>query len=242
MREKIRGIVISIVRHTEKINIVSLYTRERGRLSFLSPRGSGKAGKLRDARLLPMAVIESDINFNPNKELQRLGSFSLLSVWNDIYFHPMKRDITLFISEFLNRLLLASMADPKLWDYVYNTFKLLDRSETRLADFHIVFLLSLLSFTGIRPDIRSYHPGEVFDMRTGSFSSRIPLHNDWINPEDSEKILFLCRLNFSNIKALKLTNSQRKNILNYLLKYYEIHYPGTSSLKSLDILSELYSS
>ncbi len=111
MTEKITGIVLDITRHSDRLSIVTLYTRSRGRLSFLSPTGSGKAARLRQARLQPLTVIEADINFKPVAELQRLGPFSLYEVRGDIYFDPVKRLIALFLAEFLNRLLRATMPD-----------------------------------------------------------------------------------------------------------------------------------
>lgn len=91
MTEKITAIVIDITRHNDKLNIVTLFTRSRGRISFLSPAGSGKMGRLRHSRLQPLAAIEADINFRQTAELQRLGTFALYTVWNNLYFDPVKR-------------------------------------------------------------------------------------------------------------------------------------------------------
>ena len=121
MTEKITAFVLDVTRHNDRHNVVTLYSRTRGRISFLSPCGSGKSGKLRQARLLPLAVIDADINFRQTSELQKLGAFSLHHVWSDIYFHPVKRLVALFLSEFLNRLLRASMPDEALWDYIFNS-------------------------------------------------------------------------------------------------------------------------
>ena len=118
MTEKITGLVLDITRHSDRLSIVTLYTRSRGRLSFLSPVGSGKAGRLRQARLQPLAVIEADINFKATSELQRLGTFALHEVWSDLYFDPVKRLIALFLAEFLNRLMRATMPDELMWDYI----------------------------------------------------------------------------------------------------------------------------
>ena len=115
MTEKITAFVLDVTRHNDRHNVVTLYSRTRGRISFLSPCGSGKSGKLRQARLLPLAVIDADINFRQTSELQKLGAFSLHHVWSDIYFHPVKRLVALFLSEFLNRLLRASMPDEGLY-------------------------------------------------------------------------------------------------------------------------------
>lgn len=245
MTEKITAIVLDITRHNDKLNVVTLYTRNRGRIAFLSPVGGGKAGRLRQARLQPLAVIEADINFRQTSELQRLSLFSLHTVWTDLYFHPIKRIIILFLSEFLNKLLRATMPDENLWDYIYNSLLLLDRMESGISDFHIVFLSSLLSFVGIQPDPATYHPGFIFNMESGTFFNPSLLTHNPTTPflligENARLAAILCRINFSNIRALHLSGNLRNRILKNLLKYYSIHFPGSGNLKSLDVIHDIF--
>lgn len=243
MTEKINAVVLDITRHNDKLNVVNLYTRQRGRIGFLSPSGSGKSARLRQARLQPLAVIDADINFRPNSELQRLSSFSLREVWTDMYFNPVKRTLVFFLSEFLNNLLRASMPDENLWEYIVGTLSLLDRTDTLSPDFHIAFLSSLLPFMGIQPDNSNYKPGMAFDMRDGMFKDN-PFNYrrpDLLTGEEADMAATLCRVNFSNVGALNLNARLRLQILRRLLDYYSIHFPGAGNLKSLEILHEVFS-
>lgn len=240
MTEKITGIVLDITRHSDKLSIVTLYTRSRGRLSFLSPVGSGKSARLRQARLQPLAVIDADIKFRNMAELQRLGAFSLNEVWSELYFDPVKRLIALFLAEFLNRLMRATMADVLMWDYICDSLRLLDRMNSGVADFHIAFLSSLLTFAGIQPDGRDYKPGMVFDMQAGVFSDRLPSHSDYLKGEEARFAAILSRINFTNVRALRLNGALRHTILEKLLRYYAIHFPGTANLRSLDVIHDIF--
>lgn len=240
MTEKILGIVLDITRHSDRYSILTLFTRSRGRVSFLFPLGGGKSGRLRMARIQPMGVIEADVNFRGSAELQRLGGFAPAEVLTENYFDPVKKMITLFLSEFLNRLLRAAMPDPNLWDYVTGSMRLLDRMHEGVADFHIVFLASLLPFAGIQPDGRDYEPGMIFDMQAGKFSDRVPSHSDYLTGEEAMFASILNRVTFTNVKALKLNGNLRNRILQKLLQYYAIYYPGTSNLKSLAVLHEVF--
>lgn len=240
MTEKFQGIVLDIVRHSDRHNIVTLFTRSRGRVTFLSPAGGGKTSRLRQSRLMPLAVIEGDYNFRSNAELQKLGSFSMHRVWSDIYFHPVKRLIAIFLSEFLNRLLRATMPDESLWDYIVGSLMLLDGMKKGIADFHIIFLSSLLPFMGIQPDHAQYSRGKVLDMQAGMFTERLPAHGDVLQGNDARLAAVLCRVNFSNTRALRLNGELRGRILEVLLRYYGIHYPGTSALKSLEVIHEIF--
>lgn len=240
MTEKLTGIVLDITRHSDRMSIVTLFTRSRGRVAFLSPVGSGKSGKLRQARLQPMSILEAEVNYRQTVELQRLGAFSLREVWCDLYFDPVKRVITLFLAEFLNRLLRATMPDENMWDYISNSLCLLDRMHSGTADFHVAFLSSLLSFAGIQPDGAAYKPGYFFDMRAGAFVAVKPPHNDFLGGDEARFAALLSRITYSNVRILRLNGNLRREIIEKLLRYYSIHFPGTANLRSLDVIHDIF--
>lgn len=240
MGEKIKGIVLNVRKYNDRNCIVTLYTRERGKLSFISPSGTGKASNARRAVLQPLAVIDTEVNFKAGVELQRLGSFTTSEVWTDIYFHPAKRAMALFISEFLYKLLNATMPDPQLFDFLYNSFRLLDRMETGVADFHIPLLVSLLSFSGIQPDVSGYRQGYVFEFASGSFVPEFEAKGPRLEGNEAAAAPFVVRINFSNMKCLRLTGANRRQILYSLLNYYSYHFPGLGSLKSPEVLREIF--
>ena len=240
MSEKITGIVLNVRKYNDRNSVVTLYTRSRGRLSFISPVGSGKGGSARRAKLQPLAVVSTDLNFKPATELQRLGSVSLETVWSDLYFHPIKRVMSLFLSEFLDKLLMATMPDPYLFDFLIDSFQLLDGLKSNIADFHIPLLVSLLSFSGIQPDISRMQDGYVFEFASGSFMPEFESRGPVITGQDSKAIHWISRLNFSNMKCLRLNHVNRRQILYGILNYYSYHFPGLGNLKSPEILREMF--
>lgn len=42
MKERITGIVLSSIRHSDRYNVTNVYTLEKGRLALLTPAGPGK--------------------------------------------------------------------------------------------------------------------------------------------------------------------------------------------------------
>lgn len=241
MSEKVHAIVLNVRKYNDRNNIVTLYTRERGRLSFISPSGSGKASNARRARLQPLAVIETEFHFKSTAELQRLGHVACSEIWTDIYFHPSKRAISLFLSEFLYRLLNATMPDPQLFDFLVNSFRLLDNMESGVNDFYIPFLTGMLAFSGIQPDTSGYRDDYVFDFAGGEFVPEFEAKGPVIAGEEAKAIPVIAKVNFSNIKRLRLTGAGRRQILYGILNYFSYHFPGLSSLKSPEVLRELFS-
>lgn len=241
--ERITGIVTGIVRHSDRQNVVTLYTRERGRISLMSATGTGRAARLRNARLQPLAVISADVNFKLNRELQSLGAFAPANVWHDIYFNPAKGAVAMFLAEFLNAFLRQSQTDPAMWDFIYRSILDLDRTRRNVANRHIAFLAGLLSHAGILPDLSvpPHSSGMLyFDMREGVISAGIPLHKDILGPDAIPFILQLSRISAANCHKFRFTPAQRRSCLLALIHYYAVHYPGLSNLKTPDILADTF--
>ncbi|MDE5806960.1 MAG: DNA repair protein RecO C-terminal domain-containing protein [Muribaculaceae bacterium] len=239
--ERITGIVTDIVRHNDRNSIVSLFTRTRGRIAFLSPVGSGKTGRARNARLQPLSIVESDVNFKESKSLQTLGAVAYGVVWKDLYFNPVKSAIVMFLSEFLNRYLRDAAPEPLLWDYVARSLALLDERRGRCGNFHLSFLTGFLQFAGITPDIHDLETGEYFDMQAGRAVPERPRHNNVLSPAETSFLPRLLRMNFENDRCFRFKAGERRMILSRMLQYYSVHYPGMANLKSPDILAEVFS-
>ncbi len=238
--EKIRGIVLNSIKHNDRHNIVSLFTETRGRISFISPIGSGKSGKIRNARLLPLSVVESEVKFKANDQLQFLGAVNPVYIWHDLYFNPMKSAITYFIAEFLNKYFKEASQDSMAWRFIVSAIDEFDRMDRSPANFHLWFLIRFLDFAGITPDFSNYKKGNCFDMRAGLPSIFIPPHSDRLTPSETEVISLLLRMNLTNFHKFRFSVNDRRRILEKLLKYYSIHYPGLGNLKSFEILSEIF--
>jgi len=238
--EKIRGIVIDVTRHNDRYNIVTLFTRSRGRVAFLSPVGSGKSGRMRGARLNLLSEIEAEVRFRPASSLQMLGAVSLAEVHIDMYCNPVKSTVVMFVAEFLNRLLRAAAPEPQLYDYISGAIGILDGMDRGVADFHIVFMVSLLPFMGIQPDLSGYETGDFFDMRSSVYVADRPLHNDWVGGEEAAGLRILQRISYVTAASLHLNGVRRRRISAGLLRYYTIHYPGVDNIKSFPVLVELF--
>lgn len=241
--EHITGIVIDTLRHSDRYNVVTLFTRERGRMAFLSSASGGKTGRMRNARLLPLSVVESEVKIKGNRDMQILGAVAPHAVWRNLYFDPAKSSIVMFLADFLNSFLRQSSPDAALWDYIYASLLSLDSTMEMVANRHIAFLIGLLPHAGIQPDLRGWRTDTRLwlDMREGVVTGIMPLHNDILSEEDTRMLPMLLRMTAANSHKYRLTGLQRRRCLNMLLRYYAVHYPGLDNLKSLSILNELFS-
>ncbi|MDE6006145.1 MAG: DNA repair protein RecO C-terminal domain-containing protein [Muribaculaceae bacterium] len=239
--ERITGIVIDFTKHSDRHNVVTLFTRERGRVSLLSQAGNGKTARIRNASLMPLSVISADINFSATRELQFLGQFSRPLLWKDIYFNPVKSAIALFISEFLNIYLRQSPPDARLFDYLTRTIGRLDRAVEGIPNFHLAFLIEFLNYAGIYPDLTEWRPDAWFDLQGGVMTIFPPAHRNYIEPSNVGILPLLARMNLRTSRVFRFNGTQRRQLLNTLLRYYSLHFPGMGSMKSPEVLGEVFS-
>lgn len=241
MSETIFGLVTDVVRHSDRHNVVTLYTPTRGRVSCLSPAGTGRAARLRSARLQPLSVIEAEIRFRPGRELHSLGRLSVVDAFAGLRVSPVKTAVTLFLQDFLRRFLRESPPDSSLWTYIVSSLRFFSNQRSGTANFHICFTIGLLEPAGIKPDFDDADSGSYFDMRAGRFAFFPPTHQDFVAPAEASFLPKLARMNLLNMHRFRFSAAQRRRILSGLLRYYSIHLPGLASLRSPEVLADIFS-
>ena len=247
MKEKITGIVLGTVRHSDRHNVTGLYTRERGRMALLTPAGSSRQSRQTAACFQPLSVVEAHVNITHSRDLLVPSGVARVEIWRTIYYEPMKMTVSMFISEFLNRLLRDSPPESALWDFILQSIRLLDITDdsTSIANFHITFLIGLMRMAGIYPDMSGYSEGMEFDMKSGRmvlpFSLQGGVRGLRIDAQRAAFLPKLLRISYANSHRFRFSGKDRSEILDGILRYYGCHFPGCDHLKSLDILREVFS-
>lgn len=240
MFETLDCIALRTVRHTDRHSILSAYTRQRGRMSFLITAGNGREASRRRAILMPgsrfscVADIRNTDRLPVMRDVMPRGA-------TPVGTDPVKAAVTLFIADFINTLMRDSMPDELMFSYCDSMLEFyLGAPHRGTANFHLLFLIGMMRFAGIEPDISTYRPGYLFDMNDGVFRSTAPLHGSFLEREEAAVTATLLRMNMRNMGLWKLTAAQRNAILDRLIEYYALHFASLQSMRSLDILRSLF--
>ncbi len=246
MKEKISAIILGNIRHSDRHNVTNVFTRERGRMALLTPAGGGKVSRRVPARLLPLSVVEAQISIRAGSDLCIPSGIAPLSVWKSIYADPVKSAIALFISEFLTRLLRDAAPEANLWDFIRSSIAYLDATDdsAAVANFHIAFLVGMSHIMGIYPDTSGYRDGMEFDMAAGRMV--YPFHastagKQRVDASRSALLPKILRMNYRNAPYFRFSGRERTELLTQMIRYYGVHFPGSDNLKSLEILSTVFS-
>ena len=240
MLEKTRAIVLNSLKYGESQMIVDMYTEGRGRLSFIQRIPRQGRGGIKKQYFQPLTILDIEFDYRATQRLHKLRSAAVAFPFRSLPFDMAKLSIALFVAEFTIYVTRSEQADPALYAFVENSVRWLDACEGSFANFHIIYMLHLSRFVGFYPNLDSGVGKTWFDMRSGCFTGSMPAHNDVLQPDEANKIRLLMRLNYTTMRLLSLSRSERNRIVEVVLQYYRLHQPGFPEMKSLPVLMQLF--
>ena len=158
---------------------------------------------------------------------------------SSIYADPYKNAITFFVSELLLHTIQEQEANQNLFDFIEQSVLALEEAQRGIANFHLCFLYRLGALVGIQPDTESYREGYWFDMAGGVFTPSRPLRHG-LEPQKAQFLHLMSRMTFDNMHLFSLNRNQRNEILDTILSYYHLHNSTLGTLKSPDILKQIF--
>lgn len=240
MVEKIEGVVLRTLKHSDSLMIADIYTLQHGRMSFLVPVTHSKRSKVRNVLFQPLSILSFTASVRAGKTLSRISEVQPLVIYATMHNDVVKSSMVLYMSELLTFALRESGKDEGLYSFVFQSLTLLDNLEEGYADFHLVFMVQLLRFLGIYPNVEEYRPGYYFDLEQGCAVAEHPFHPNFLLPKDAEHLIVLFRTGYDSMHQLALNRKLRGVYLAILSLYYRLHIPDFPELKSADVLRELF--
>ncbi|MBO7610398.1 MAG: DNA repair protein RecO C-terminal domain-containing protein [Muribaculaceae bacterium] len=240
MYDKLRGIVLATIKYSDKHNIVHVYTDLHGRMAFLVPQGNTRGARMRNAMLMPLSVVQFEARITAGRELASMHDLQRDCPLSDIYANPVKSAVAMFMGEVLAHSIQEQESNMPLFSFVEASVMALEKATRGVANFHICFLYHLGAHLGIQPDVASYHEGYWFDMMGGTFMKHPDGVSHMMPPSDAEALHLISRMTFRNLHLFKFNREQRNQVLDAMLTYYRLHNSTLGTLRSPDILKQLF--
>lgn len=235
---KSKAIVLHNIKYNESSLISHCYTEKLGRQSFIL-KGilSAKKGMLRKAYFQPLNQLE--IVFQPKKNggLQYLKDVKVIHPYQSIPLAIEKNAIAIFIADVLKKVLQEEEPNLPLYEFLESALIWLDLHD-EVQNFHLLFLLKISRFLGFYPN-QENHSLPYFDLQTGCFSPVLPL-KEGLEGVPVQQLKKLLGMNFGMVSSLKLNRNSRSDLLQTLLRYFELHLQGFRPPKSLPILNTIF--
>lgn len=238
MLYKTRGIVLKTTDYSENSVIVQIFTEKFGLQSYLINGIKKSKGKIRMNMLQPLHLTDMVVYHKPSSNIQRISELRNSPVFESIPYNILKSSLALFLNEVLYRSIKNHSNDERLFEFIYSAVELLDRTEEGIANFHLWFLLHLTRYLGFFPNT-TLAGADFFDLRDGCYVRTLPLHPQIIQGELIKYFTGLVSGNAYSIGQIKVSGSQRKELLLKLLEYYQLHIDNFGEVKSHQILEEV---
>ena len=240
MFHKTQGVVLGTNKYNDRFSIAQVFTADFGRTAYLLPFSKSKKRKINTALFFPLSVLDMEVEHFPLRQIHRLKDVQRQFPLYSINVNVIKLSITFFLSEFLTRVLQETNENRVVFSYIKESIITLEQQEKGLANFHLAFMFNLAQFLGISPNLDNYTKYSYFDLMNGEYSLMKPLHNHFLNFQQSKFLNVFKRINYNNMHLYKLSQGDRNMLINYMLDYYRMHVYDFPEIKSLEVLRELY--
>lgn len=231
-----RGIVFRALKYGETSVIADIFTEEKGLRSFIG--GGVRKAKTRMSFGLfqPMTVVDLVCYFrDADEHLNRLKEMRASEVFSRIPFDIRRGAVALFMAEICRKSIHAGEENPALFEFLLDYLRWLDGTEQPIANLHLHFLLHLSGHLGFQP--QGELGGEVFfDLQEGVFMPVQPLHALYLEPQQAMPLLELLDKPLHHCHEVALVRGARKDLLNGLLRFYQLHVPGFSDIHTPEVL------
>lgn len=237
---KARGVVLHTVRYGDSGLVVYLYTDVHGRQTYLVQGVRSSRSKGNKAALFqPMFLLEYEGVEPRHGEMHRMKDIAAAVPLSSIPFEVRKSTIALFMAEVLYRLVRESEANPHLFSFIEQAVQALDLLEDGTANFHLWFLVKLSYFLGFYPG-NGWSEGDFFDIMRGEFVMLPPTHHMMMEREEARLLGALMEVRVEELGSIALNRGQRVAFLNALLAFIGYHADTIHSVRSIDILKEVF--
>ncbi|WP_196887234.1 DNA repair protein RecO [Aureivirga sp. CE67] len=237
MSSKTKAIVLQAIKYKDTSLIVKCYTEQFGNQTYLL-KGvlSNKKGKIKAAYFQPLTILNIVTNPSKKGDMNFIKEVTDVYHYKNIYISIVKQTIILFLSEVLQMSLKEESEHKELFEYIEHSLKWFD-TQDKVANFHILFLFKLTRFLGFFPDL-SEKNANYFDLKEGRFTNQFDF--ECIEGENLTIFKQLEGIKFDGISMQYFTNIERQNLLDLLLRFYELHIANFKKPKSLDILKSIF--
>ncbi len=241
MLVKTRAIVLDITPYAEASIIVKAYTGTHGLQSFLVNGVRKQKARFASNLFQPLTIVELVAYFKKQGGLHRVAEVSSSPPLVHIPYDTVKTTLALFLAEMLYRSIREEEPNPGLFSFVDHAVQMLDLHPETISCFHLVFCIQLSRYLGFYPGGSYGSMSRYFDLKEGVFRESRPSHPYFLGPRLSELFGELLSITFENLHEVRFYAGERKQLLQAIITYFELHHTQGFSIRSHEVLAELMS-
>lgn len=237
MLVKTRGIVLSYLKYRETSIIARVYTERLGVQSYVvnSVRKAKPPGRI--ALFQPFTLLELVAYVaRGSGGLTRLSEFRCAEPFSTLPYEVQKSSVVLFLSEVVGRAVREEEENEPLFQFLHDSILAFDQETTGTENFALVFLLRLATYLGFGISTGSELTDQVI-MAGHAATSRGVAGPPTLRLHEFDG--YLNELLHDPATSTIPNGRVRHELLNVLIRYYQLHIEQMGEIRSLDILSQV---
>lgn len=233
-----RGMVFRTVKYSENSIICDILTESHGLRSFIV--SSSKNNRSMTNLMQIMNILDLVFYEKQSEKVQRIKECHLHHFYNKIPTDFRRSSIGIFMLEVSRNTIREQEEHPELFDFLLQWFVGLDEIKDNLQHYHLSFLLELARYGGFYPHLPPKLADDAyFDMLSGAFVPEFMDPRYVLNNKESQMVATMLRSHESHEGIQGFNLMERNQLLDTLLRYYQLHVPGFSRIRSLEIVREV---
>ncbi len=196
---------------------------------------------MRSSMFQPMTLLDMVVYHRPNSNIQHIREAGIAEPFHEISSDIRKSTIAIFLAEILIKSLREGEANEELFEFLSSSLRFFDMQSEGVENFHLFFLVKLSRYLGFHPQGEPQNMMAYFDLREGKFVMGQAPHTDQIEGNLGRELYMLTISSAGELHKLSMSKSMRNELLNALLLYYQIHQSGLGTIKSFEVLREVFS-
>jgi len=250
-RKQIDGFVIRGFSMGESSRVITLFTRENGKLKCVA-KGARKSATKKGGALELFSLVRSNIYLKENVELGTIGSVDMIDDYSAIAGDPMKFGFSSAFCEILDKCTSIDQPMAELFDLTAEFFGIIMKSSSQVsASLFWAAFIKTLAILGYQPRLHecvvcgkvNEDKAAFYDSQKGGIicSSDLQEHVQYGKlSKTSLTVLqnFLSRP-LSEIANIECTQKNLGEIERFILSFADYHSGLRRNLKSFKFLSQL---
>ncbi|MEK6615384.1 MAG: DNA repair protein RecO [Bacteroidota bacterium] len=237
---KTRGIVLRTTDFSDTSIIAKIYTELFGTQSYLIKGAKRKKAPVKANLFQPLSLLELVVYKKEKKHLQTIKEARPEIHFASIPHESAKTSILFFLNEIVLKCLQEEEKNPELFSFLHESIQTLDAAEKNYSNLHLIFLLRFSKFLGFFPQGNFSETNSIFDLHAGKFIDKEPMYPDFLGKENSKLLSKLIFSNYYSMDNLALSGEKRKNLLNIILRFYELHLAHMGRISSHKVLEQVF--
>ncbi len=235
---KTNAIVLRTYKYQESNLIAILFTRSFGVKHFIIKGFRSPRNRKKYSYFQPLSIVEIIFIEKENRELQQIKESKTAQILYHIQSHPIKLSLGLSMIEIFYQCVKEETTNEPLYDFLTSSIIHLDRSERKLIQTFVFFLVHFTQFLGFFPNDISKNSTHVhLNIREGLLESV---------PHETDKVSGLIRRymgsTLENCQEIHFNQETKQALIKTLFNYYYIHVDGFSYPNTLKVFSEIFES